>query len=130
MDIKRSGSQPSGVGPAEWFTGTVRVDPLFQAPDPARVSGANVTFSPLSLTGACVSEIPSVPLGDATISTTGSIGNTNQSNISVPSCGFYNATASGGFFGRSFQFSVLYTVVSASCLSNPGNFSFSGTLSH
>ena len=37
MDIKRSGSQPSGKGPAEYFTGTVRIDPLFQAPDPARV---------------------------------------------------------------------------------------------
>src|SRR5256885_12736835 len=46
MDIKRSGSQPSGIGPAEWFTGTVRVDPLFQAPDPARVAGARVTFEP------------------------------------------------------------------------------------
>src|SRR2546422_11758093 len=46
MDIKRSGSQPSGIGPAEWFTGTVRVDPLFHAPDPARVSGASVTFEP------------------------------------------------------------------------------------
>ena len=46
MDIKRSGSQPSGKGPADWFTGTVRVDPLFQAPDPARVSGASVTFEP------------------------------------------------------------------------------------
>jgi quercetin dioxygenase-like cupin family protein len=46
MDIKRSGSQPSGSGPAEWFTGTVRVDPLFQAPAPARVSGASVTFEP------------------------------------------------------------------------------------
>jgi len=46
MDIKRSGSQPSGIGPAEWFTGTVRVDPLFRAPDPARVLGASVTFEP------------------------------------------------------------------------------------
>ena len=46
MEIKRSGSQPSGKGPAEYFTGTVRVDPLFQAPDPARVVGANVTFEP------------------------------------------------------------------------------------
>jgi quercetin dioxygenase-like cupin family protein len=44
MDIKRSGSQPSGKGPAEYFTGTVRVDPLFQAPDPARALGASVTF--------------------------------------------------------------------------------------
>jgi quercetin dioxygenase-like cupin family protein len=46
MDIKRSGSQASRKGPAEWFTGTVRVDPLFQAPDPARVSGGHVTFEP------------------------------------------------------------------------------------
>jgi quercetin dioxygenase-like cupin family protein len=46
MDIKRSGSQPSGKGPAEYFTGSVRIDPLFQAPDPARVAGAHVTFEP------------------------------------------------------------------------------------
>ena len=38
MEIKRSGSQPSGRGPAEYFTGTVRIDPLFEAPDPARVA--------------------------------------------------------------------------------------------
>ncbi len=44
MEIKRSGSQPSRRAPAEYFTGTVRVDPLFQAPDPARVSGGSVTF--------------------------------------------------------------------------------------
>ena len=46
MEIKRSGSQPSGKGPAEWFTGTVRIDPLFEAPKPARVRGASVTFEP------------------------------------------------------------------------------------
>jgi quercetin dioxygenase-like cupin family protein len=46
MDIKRNGSQPSGKGPADWFTGTVRIDPLFQAPAPARASGATVTFEP------------------------------------------------------------------------------------
>ena len=46
MDITRSGSQPSDKGPAEWFTGTVRIDPLFRAPDPARVAGASVTFEP------------------------------------------------------------------------------------
>ncbi|TXM75910.1 cupin domain-containing protein [Methylobacterium sp. WL12] len=46
MEIKRSGSQPSGRGPDDWFTGTVRIDPLFTAPDPARVSGASVTFEP------------------------------------------------------------------------------------
>jgi quercetin dioxygenase-like cupin family protein len=46
MEIKRSGSQPSGKGPTDWFTGTVRVDPLFTAPEPARVVGASVTFEP------------------------------------------------------------------------------------
>lgn len=46
MEIKRSGSQPSGKGPAEYFTGTVRVDPLFEAAAPARVRGASVTFEP------------------------------------------------------------------------------------
>jgi len=46
MEIKRSGSQPSGPGPADWFTGGVRIDPLFEAPEPARVHGASVTFDP------------------------------------------------------------------------------------
>lgn len=46
MEITRVGSQPSGKGPADWFTGAVRVDPLFQAPEPARVTGASVTFEP------------------------------------------------------------------------------------
>src|SRR5262252_8110843 len=46
MDIKRCGSRPSGKGPADWFTGAVRIDPLFNAPDPARVAGASVTFEP------------------------------------------------------------------------------------
>ena len=45
LDIKRVGSQPSGKGPSEWFTGIVRIDPLF-GPDPARVGGASVTFEP------------------------------------------------------------------------------------
>jgi quercetin dioxygenase-like cupin family protein len=46
MEIRKVGSQPSGEGPADWFTGTVRIDPLFTAPDPALVSGASVTFEP------------------------------------------------------------------------------------
>ncbi len=46
MDIKRSGSQPSSKGPSEWFTGTVRVDPVFQAKAPASGMGAGVTFEP------------------------------------------------------------------------------------
>src|SRR2546425_3108477 len=67
MDIKRSGSQPSGIGPAEWFSGTVRVDPLFQAPDPARVSGASVTFEPGARTAWHTH-----PLGQTLIVTAGS----------------------------------------------------------
>jgi quercetin dioxygenase-like cupin family protein len=46
MDIKRNGSRSSGKGPEAYFTGTVRVDPMFQVGDPARVSGGHVTFEP------------------------------------------------------------------------------------
>ena len=46
MEIKRGGSQPSGKGSVDWFTGTVRIDPLFQPNPPARAAGASVTFEP------------------------------------------------------------------------------------
>ncbi|WP_267354106.1 MULTISPECIES: cupin domain-containing protein [unclassified Methylobacterium] len=46
MDIKRSGSQASAKGPAEYFTGSVRIDAPFQGTEPARVAGATVTFEP------------------------------------------------------------------------------------
>src|ERR1044071_8576376 len=46
MEIKRVGSQPSSKGSADWFTGTVRIDPLIQAIEPSRVAGAAVTFEP------------------------------------------------------------------------------------
>ena len=46
MEIKRSGTQASNKGPADYFTGTVRIDPLFSAPAPARAAGASVTFEP------------------------------------------------------------------------------------
>lgn len=46
MEIRRNGSQASGAGPTDWFTGTVRIDPLFEAPEPARVRCASVTFEP------------------------------------------------------------------------------------
>lgn len=46
MEITRCGTQPSAKGPTDWFTGTVRIDPLFERSDPARVSGASVTFEP------------------------------------------------------------------------------------
>jgi quercetin dioxygenase-like cupin family protein len=66
MDIIRSGSQPSGKGPAEHFTGNVRIDPLFKAPDPARVSVASVTFEPEARTAW-----HSHPLGQILIVTRG-----------------------------------------------------------
>jgi quercetin dioxygenase-like cupin family protein len=50
MEIKRSGSQSSSKGPADWFTGTVRIDPLFRANSPARASAASVTFEPAART--------------------------------------------------------------------------------
>lgn len=46
MQIKRAGSQPSTKGPEDWFSGTVRIDPLLQVGDPPRIAGASVTFEP------------------------------------------------------------------------------------
>ena len=66
MDIKRNGSQPSGKGPDKYFTGAVRIDPLFQAPDPARAVGGSVTFEPCARTAW-----HSHPLGQALIVTAG-----------------------------------------------------------
>lgn len=66
MEIKRVGSQPSAKGSSAWFTGTVRIDPLFQAPDPARVQGASVTFEPGARTAWHTH-----PLGQTLIVTTG-----------------------------------------------------------
>jgi quercetin dioxygenase-like cupin family protein len=67
MDIKRNGSQPSGRGPEEYFTGAVRVDPLHTAPDPAHVNVAQVTFEPGARTAW-----HSHPLGQTLIVTSGS----------------------------------------------------------
>jgi quercetin dioxygenase-like cupin family protein len=66
MDIKRCGTQPSAKGPADWFTGTVRIDPLTQAPGPARVVAASVTFEPGGRTAW-----HSHPLGQTLIVTAG-----------------------------------------------------------
>jgi quercetin dioxygenase-like cupin family protein len=66
MQITRSGSQPSGKGPAEYFIGTVRVDPLFPANIPARANGASVTFEPGARTAWHVH-----PLGQTLIVTSG-----------------------------------------------------------
>jgi quercetin dioxygenase-like cupin family protein len=67
MEIKRSGSQPSGKGPAEYFTGSVRIDPLINPPEPARVSMALVTFEPGARTAWHTH-----PLGQTLIITAGS----------------------------------------------------------
>ena len=66
MEINRVGSRPSGQGPAEWFTGSVRIDPLFEAHDPARAGGASVTFEPGARTAW-----HSHPLGQTLIVTAG-----------------------------------------------------------
>lgn len=50
MEITRAGSRPSTKGPTDWFTGTVRIDPLFNPHDPERVQGASVTFEPSART--------------------------------------------------------------------------------
>jgi len=47
MEIKRIDSQPTRKGPAEWFTGSVRIQPMFESPEPARTRGASVTFEPV-----------------------------------------------------------------------------------
>src|ERR1700710_2653789 len=66
MELKRAGSQPSGKGPADWFTGTVRIDPLNSPPEPARVGMALVTFEPGARTAWHTH-----PLGQTLIVTTG-----------------------------------------------------------
>jgi quercetin dioxygenase-like cupin family protein len=50
MDVQRAGSQPSAKGPENWFTGTVRIDPLFAVTEPSRISAAAVTFEPCART--------------------------------------------------------------------------------
>jgi quercetin dioxygenase-like cupin family protein len=67
MEIRRAGSQPSGKGPAEWFTGTVRIDPLFAAQAPARAAGNAVTFEPGARTAWHTH-----PLGQVLVVTSGS----------------------------------------------------------
>ena len=66
MEIKRNGSQPSNKGPAEWFTGNVRIDPMYQADAPARVSIASVTFE-----SGARSAWHSHPLGQTLVVTAG-----------------------------------------------------------
>ncbi|MBG1231756.1 (R)-mandelonitrile lyase [Aestuariivirga litoralis] len=67
MEIKHAGTQNSGKGPEDWFSGTVRIDPLFAAPDPARTAGNAVTFEPGARTAWHTH-----PLGQTLIVTAGS----------------------------------------------------------
>jgi quercetin dioxygenase-like cupin family protein len=67
MTITRAGSQPSAKGPADWFTGTVRIDPLFQSAAPARAAAATVTFEPGARTAWHTH-----PLGQTLVITSGS----------------------------------------------------------
>ena len=67
MEIKKNGSQPSGKGPEAYFTGSVRIEPLFEAPEPARGRGASVTFEPGARTAWHTH-----PLGQTLIVTSGS----------------------------------------------------------
>ena len=69
IDIKRNGSRPSQKGPDDWFTGTVRIDPLFQPPEPARTGAGQVTFEPGARTAWHTH-----PLGQTLIVTAGSAG--------------------------------------------------------
>lgn len=66
MDITRAGTTPSAAGPADWFAGTVRIDPLFPVHDPARTSGTAVTFEPGARTARHAH-----PLGQTLIVTAG-----------------------------------------------------------
>jgi quercetin dioxygenase-like cupin family protein len=66
MEIYKAGTRPSAKGPADWFTGTVRIDPLYPAAEPARAAGNNVTFDPGARTAWHTH-----PLGQALIVTFG-----------------------------------------------------------
>ena len=83
MELKRSGSQSSAKGPAEYFSGNVRIDPLFQATDPSRVSAALVTFEPGARTAWHTH-----PLGQRLIVTAGcgcSVGAVLRASSGLPS---------------------------------------------
>jgi len=60
MEIKRIGSERTVKGPVEYFTGTVRIDPLFEPPDPARMLGASVTFEPSARTAWHTHPLPKI----------------------------------------------------------------------
>ena len=84
--------------------------PVIHVSDPSDWRG-NINIAPIQLRGECGNL--SFPIGEATINATGSLGNEDGS-FSEPSCGVYNYTASGGFFGRELRMSGVYT--SRTCL--------------
>jgi hypothetical protein len=84
-------------------------------------SGSNVSIAPISLGGQCVGILGSIPFGSVTIDTNGALPN-QSGTFNEPSCGTYNASGSGGFFGREFRISM--TATSATCF----NFNFSASL--
>jgi len=95
MDIKRNGSRPSGKGPEAYFTGTVRIDPMFQVGDPARVSAGHVTFEP-----GARSAWHTHPLGQTLIVTSGlgwaqSEGGPSKKSVLAMSSGFHQARSTG-----------------------------------
>jgi hypothetical protein len=95
MEIKRGGSQPSAQGPAEYFTGAVRIDPLFKAPEPVRASGASVTFEPCAH-----SAWHTHPLGQTLLVTSGcglvqSWGGPIRVILAVTSCGTRRVRSTG-----------------------------------
>jgi hypothetical protein len=95
MEITRNGSRPSGKGPEAYFTGTVRVDPVFQVGDPARVSGGLVTVEP-----GARSAWHTHPLGQTLIVTSGlgwaqTEGGRSKKSVPAMSCGFHPARSIG-----------------------------------
>jgi len=89
MEIKRSGSQPSVKGAAEYFTGTVRVDPLFNPSTPARAFGASVTFEPGARTAWHTHPLGQTPICDGWLWPSTALGRPDRGNSSrVTSSGF------------------------------------------
>lgn len=83
-------------------------------------NGNLVSIAPVALTGACGSL--SIPVGDLTIDENGSLG--NQTGSVTDPCGLYTYSASGGFFGREYRFSLIYASTSSRCIT----FNVTGTL--
>jgi hypothetical protein len=82
----------------------------------------------MSLGGECSRLVPSLPIGNLTLSTTGSLFIGTQSNLYVASCnGYYNSSVNGSFAGSGFEFSILYTAESGGCVSQVGNFTISAS---